>query len=1087
MIRICCFGGISVQGLDERPIHFRSRKHVALLAFLAANPSRVHGRDTLVRLLWDSPLSSARHSLSQALYDLKRRLGEFSTERFGDGLRLVSPVEFEGLKFERAVERDDLTRAVELYRGDFAAAYDGVGTESFENWVDDERRRYRILAQAVLHRYVARCDARGDWGQMCVAALKLVGIDPLSEQAHQALMRALWLHGDQASALRHFSEIEEQLSRDLPSGISLETRELVQRIRSSAPPAPVEVSRSDPPLVGREQEFGALRDLVGSTSRGQGGLVVLRGEAGIGKTRLCAELSRCASVEGVRLLKSRCFAAEEDIAYGPVVDALRGLSGFVSSPRTPKEPRYPHVARLLSSDVAEERTMDFEADLAGERRRLCEEVASLISRLCESATTVWIVDDIHWIDASSASLLSYVVRRLADRRFLLLVTVRDNTDLSEPCQKLLRERSTDQESRTIALGPLPLNAVRSLLERLDDNADEEVTRKIHRLSGGNPFLALELLHDGGVMTRSEVEQLTGEVLQSERVRSLLRARLQGLAPRSIRLLEAIAVLGRNATPAHAANAAGLKIEEASDVSEELYARGVLRDDADRLEFAHDITREFIYRNLGGVRRASLHLFVAEALARDLEGTLPTIARHFHLGGDRARAFEYAIRAATSSMASFGHEEARAMASLALSHAATDRERFESLEILGCSALAIGHLEEAEQHLQQQLTLGECLAAAEKVRASLLLGLVRLENSDWEGASKALRGAEISRLAGPAERLEAGLSSLSLQLRAAMRQLDGRLASQICDQIKMAQLQGARDGVLTNAAAARSYYSRGAYAAFFRSAIEADELVELACKSASEESNELSIRILLLHGVVKSHRALWDQATLLFRQALQRATEERNVVEKGRAWNNLAYCALEQADWADADNFSRASLDVYGHLPAGSPVARTPLTNLGDTFFFQGLARKAIPIYEEALRDGRPDLRPQVLASLGLAHLQLGNRAEASACWNTLRALNADGLLGVQEQFKIAWLDAFMAKRSGPCASEELQRAAHAQQELNVGSYLKLIWLASLFGGNRQEETAAEAAIENLRDVRLGWFARFSARWYRLANSGRSRS
>ena len=89
MIRIRCFGGISVEGTDGRVVQFRSRKHVALLSFLAANRDRVHGRDELVRLLWDSPLSSARHSLSQALYDLKRRLGEFSTQRFGDGLRLA--------------------------------------------------------------------------------------------------------------------------------------------------------------------------------------------------------------------------------------------------------------------------------------------------------------------------------------------------------------------------------------------------------------------------------------------------------------------------------------------------------------------------------------------------------------------------------------------------------------------------------------------------------------------------------------------------------------------------------------------------------------------------------------------------------------------------------------------------------------------------------------------------------------------------------------------------------------------------------------------------------------------------------------
>ncbi len=462
-------------GTDGRPIHFRSRKHVALLSFLAANRDRVHGRDELVRLLWDSPLSSARHSLSQALYDLKRRLGDFSTQRFGDGLRLASDIDFEGRQFEEAVKRDDLRRAVDLYRGDFAAAYDRVGTEAFESWIDDERRRYRILAQAALHRYVELCDGQGDWGQMCVAAVKLVGINRMSEKAHRSLMRALWLHGDQASALRHFGEIENQLSSDLPGGISLETQELVQRIRSSAPPAPAGISRAEPPIVGREQEFARLRELVDSARRGEGVLAVVRGgEAGIGKTRLSTELARCAAVEGMRVMKSRCYAAEENVAYGPVLDALREFSDLICSCEPSLDP-----------------SVDLEADLAGERRRLYEEIAGLTSTLCEDATTVWIFDDVQWIDSSSASLLSYLIRRLADRRFLLLVTVRDPSDQSEACVKLLRDRSTDQHATTLSLGPLSLEAVRLLIERLGVATTTDFPERIHKLSGGNAFLALE--------------------------------------------------------------------------------------------------------------------------------------------------------------------------------------------------------------------------------------------------------------------------------------------------------------------------------------------------------------------------------------------------------------------------------------------------------------------------------------------------------------------------------------------------------------------------------------------------------------------
>lgn len=1086
MIRIRCFGGVSVEDSDGRSIHFRSRKHVALLIFLAANRDRVHGRDDLVRLLWDSPMSSARHSLSQALYDLKRRLGEFSTERFGDGLRLDSGIEFEGREFEEAVKRDDLRRAVGLYRGDFASAYDRVGTDAFESWIDDERRRYRILAQAALHRYVERCDGRGDWGQMCVAAVKLVGINPMSEKAHQGLMRALWLHGDQASALRHFGEIEDQLSRDLPGGISRQTQELVERIRSSAPPPPAGISRAEPPIVGREREFARLRELLEAARRGKGVLAVVRGEAGIGKTRLSAELARCAALEGMRVLKSRCYAAEENVAYGPVLDAVQEFADLIYSDNGAGGPLYPLISQLLRSEPSPDAKLDLEADLAGERRRLCEEFVVLISALCADAAMLWIVDDVQWIDGSSASLLSYLIRRLSDGRLLLLVTVRDEAELSEACRKLLRDRSTDQEATTLSLCGLSLEAIRSLIEHVETaDATTDLPDRIHRLSGGNPFLALELLRDAGPLATPEAEDLAGEALHSDRVRSLLQTRLQGLAPRSIRLLEAIAVLGRHASPAHAADAAGLTLPEASDVSEELYARGILRDADEQLEFAHDITREFVYRNLGGVRRASLHLFVAEALASDLQATLPTIARHFHLGGDRARAFEYGIRAARASIASFGHAEAKSMASLALSQAVTNAERFEALGIIGRSAFALGQLDVAEERLNQILELDQGVSAIERVQAHLMQGRIRLENSDWEGATRVLQAADIASLESPSERMEAKLGSLSLQLKGAIRQLDGRLARQISGEIRKTHAVGLDRRILTNLASARSYYSLAAYAAFFESVTEADALIDLAWRYCSDGPDELSIRVLFMRGVVKSHSTRWDEAVVLFQQALAIARRNNQVLEMGRALNNLAYCALEQANWAEAERCCRASMDTYSRLPPGTYVTATPLTNLGDALFFQGFARKAIPLYEEALRETRPDLRPQMLASLGLAAIQLGETGAAAKHWASLCDLEDAELGGVQERFKIDWMRAYMTALSAPNEARQLLiEAANAQRDLNLGSHLKLLWLARLLPTESppQDTQAENTIVTRLKAARLGWFVRFSSRWWSAAQS-----
>ena len=126
---------------------------------------------------------------------------------------------------------------------------------------------------------------------------------------------------------------------------------------------PLEITRGELPMVGRDAEFGRLRGLVDQARRGGGAFVVIRGEPGIGKTRLISELVKCASVDGLRLMKSRCYAAEENVAYGPVLDALQPFAEEVCSSK--ETSRYPHLRQLLRCDPERPCAFDLEADLAG--------------------------------------------------------------------------------------------------------------------------------------------------------------------------------------------------------------------------------------------------------------------------------------------------------------------------------------------------------------------------------------------------------------------------------------------------------------------------------------------------------------------------------------------------------------------------------------------------------------------------------------------------------------------------------------------------------------------------------------------------
>jgi tetratricopeptide (TPR) repeat protein len=815
--------------------------------------------------------------------------------------------------------------------------------------------------------------------------------------------------------------------------------------------------------------------------------VVIRGEAGIGKTRLISELVKCASVDGLRLMKSRCYAAEENVAYGPVLDALQPFAEEVCSSK--ETSRYPHLRQLLRCDPERPCAFDLEADLAGERRRLYEEIVSLATGLCDRAAILWVVDDVHWIDASSASVLSYVVRRLAERPFLLLVTVRDGAELSEACLRLLQERSTDQVCATVALGPLSRDAIRSLVAGFDLGQEKgQLAEKIHRLSGGNPFLALEFLRGIGSATSFDLESFSDASLLSDRVTELLQARLQGLAPSAIRLLEAVAVLGRNAIPRHAADAADLSLHEASDVSEELYARGILRDREGRIEFVHDITREFIYGNVGGVRMASLHLFVAEALASDVTATLPTIARHFHLGGDRARAFEYALRAATSSIASFGHEEAKAMATLALSQAASDTERSASVGILGRAQFALGEMLDAEHHFGQLLELEPQMEPTNQATVQFLMARARMERSDCAGATDSLSelAETIGEIEDPTDRLAAEIEHQVLGLKLAIRWHNAQEARERAVAIRHTYEDGRRDGLLTPGAAADALCGLAAYSAFFDSVAKAAVLVEEAEATARRESVGHLQRTLLLAGVIRARQAKWDQAEHVLAEALSLANTKNQVLEAGMARNSLAYCALEQGLWDEAQRLCTESLRTYEVLPEGTFVKTAPLTNLGDVLFCQGHVRQAKAVYERALRTVAQDYRWQLHASLGLVALQLGDTRAARNHWAVLRDLDSMRLRGVQERFKVEWLRAFIeSEPESTNHSVQLDDVIDHLREVDIPGYLKLKWLRVLLD---PEANAAERrlALEGLRGAQMAWFASFSRRWYLAARTNYKR-
>ncbi|MGH7334247.1 MAG: BTAD domain-containing putative transcriptional regulator, partial [Candidatus Rokuibacteriota bacterium] len=326
--------------IDGRPRPLPARKAQALLAYLAVRAGRAHPRDTLTGLLWvDVGERQARQSLRQTMVRLRRALAAHTRALLvqGDTVTLApAAIDLDVSEFERQVRRgtpEALEAAVSLYHGPLL---DGVHVAAppFEEWLQSERARLGELALDALRRLVDRHLKAGRVEPAIQAATRLLVFDPIQEDVHRTLMRLHVRQGRRAAALRQYQACVAVLQKELGVEPEPPTKRLYLEIiqQTSAPrptgrrpaaPARPSVAAADAPIVGRESELARARARLRLASRGEGQVLFVTGEAGIGKSRLIEELVATAATHGARVLLGRAHESEQILPFQPWVDAFR--------------------------------------------------------------------------------------------------------------------------------------------------------------------------------------------------------------------------------------------------------------------------------------------------------------------------------------------------------------------------------------------------------------------------------------------------------------------------------------------------------------------------------------------------------------------------------------------------------------------------------------------------------------------------------------------------------------------------------------------------------------------------------------------
>ena len=512
MLDVRLLGGLAVTHDGEIVVAPRGRC-AALLAWLALNPGMQH-RGRVAARLWPDVLDeSARRSLRTALLDLRAALGpQAATKLVGtrDDVGLGPEVRVDMREFAAAAANGRLEEALEI------GAAGELLPELDQEWVYEAREEHERNLAGVVARLAGDAEQRGEMAAAVEYTRRLVALDPLSEEHARSLMRRLALAEDRSAALAIFEQHRERLRDELRMAPSAATRALADEIRdgSAAPSTatalasrerrplagPLALAAREAPLVGRESELGALEAAWDAVADGFLRLCLLTGEAGIGKSRLIAELASRIAATGDRVLYGACRESPRP-PYGPFVDAisldLRGLDpeAVGSRPGTSAGVLARIVPDLRDRFGTAAHVSGESPD--GEQLRLFGAVGDYLQHAARPRALV-VIEDIHWAASATLALLAHIIRT-ASGPILLVVSSRDvPPDLTSALSTFIADLERHPAVQRIGLRGLTEPDVASccVTRRSDSTLDVERTaRMLHEATGGLPLFLREVVRE----------------------------------------------------------------------------------------------------------------------------------------------------------------------------------------------------------------------------------------------------------------------------------------------------------------------------------------------------------------------------------------------------------------------------------------------------------------------------------------------------------------------------------------------------------------------------------------------------------------
>lgn len=924
-------------------------KQMALLARLGAAENLQCERDVLTTTLWpDVSPRSARHSLSQALYDIRSRADPSLLYADQKVIRLgqaTSDVQ----KFRRCVDQGLWESAAELYRGSFLVDFALEECLAFEHWVDSMRARYRGMAERVLQ----AVHQEGAWP--AVLALSDALMLQYSDEAWVAAVRV------NAIAELKGRKIANDWLRQLPRTQQLAVEEIWSGFgRTDAD----STAASRTTFVGRERENRFLSEQLDQTNL-KLRITLIEGEPGIGKTALASRFVRAQTLAGVLCLVAKAREAERNVPFAVVDQWLRTIPDRHLRSHTDRPWwDYLHsVFPILPAAKVESLTDPTS------HRRILEALRRLLSSLASEHPIVLYVDDVHFADSASLGLLSYLARQERQPRALVLLTTRgDGAASIAPMADL-------SPVAPLRLGPISAEDLETWLHRnglSDPQERANAAESLMKRTGGNPLLISAVL-EGGRELRSDSPSAT--------LVDFFKPIILELPPNAKLLLSALAISAEAISHDLLPRLLGVDATATGEAVGDLVRAKLALDENGKVCLRHGLIADVALALTPDTEKRRLHGRAARLYYRGETAGAAMAAVSYDIAGNRSDAYAAAMQAAKACAVLNAHEERLFFLKLAISNAPEEADATGATLAVGDVLLRLGRPRELLD-LLNQASLTQAVRPlpsemqVQRIRAQVALAATYEELKElWAECQSIPNDASMRSLAD----LYSDVGSVAYDFGS------DKLASEILERTRkvLDQLpQSAEKARLL----LRPLLIAGVIGSCDRASAELSELDRFLADDPTFDCTYRAVR-----------GSLWVSAGRVV-QAEAEFTEAQFIAERHALYdrlfliyNNLGVCFVEQGRYSEAENqFTYAK--EYGSIDDHPTNVSLASDNMSILLYESGRFEEVLRIaQEEVLRRSGKGKRSLIsnYSLIGLSNLKLGRVGPAREAHRELRLLYSE--------------------------------------------------------------------------------------------------